>query len=79
MFNISNTDFPVRRPHICIGKIQNPTPRRKIEFLTDCCFNFQFNLRNNEYINSQDPNVKRKTRAAVGVRWGGGGGMVGQP
>ena len=33
-------------------KIQNPTPRRKIEFLTDCCFNFQFNLPANEYINS---------------------------
>ena len=33
-------------------KIQNPTPRRKIEFLTDCCFNFQFNLGANEYINS---------------------------
>ena len=41
-------------------KIQNPTPRRKIEFLTDCCFNFQFNLRGNEYINS---NVHR------GARW----------
>ena len=38
-------------------KIQKPTPRRKIEFLTDCCFNFQFNLRGNEYINSNAPNA----------------------
>ena len=38
-------------------KIQKPTPRRKIEFLTDCCFNFQFNLRSNEYINSNAPNA----------------------
>ena len=38
-------------------KIQKPTPRRKIEFLTDCCFNFQFNLRGNEYINSNAHNA----------------------
>ena len=43
-------------------KIQNPTPRRKIEFLTDCCFNFQFNLGANEYINSNVHRARERKR-----------------
>ena len=55
VFCIWNTDFLShwsRSLSYLYWKIQNPTPRRKIEFLTDCCFNFQFNLGANEYINS---------------------------